>query len=111
MVNRQKEARNNDAESKSKGREYADKKRQAKSSNIQVGDVVILKQKRRNKFTTKFESTPYTVIECKGTKIVAENKKHRVTRNASFFKKVKEGEREEDDQYHNAKMIKSMYPK
>jgi hypothetical protein len=32
---------------------------------------------------------PYTIIEQKGTKIVAENQKHIVTRNAPLFKKIK----------------------
>ena len=88
VVNRHKEARENDTKSKTKGREYANNRRQAKPSKLKVGDVVILKQRKQDKFTTKFESTPYTVIDCKGTRIVAENQKHRVTRNASFFKKI-----------------------
>jgi hypothetical protein len=66
-----------------------------------VGDKVILKQRKGNKFTTKFELEPYTVIERKGTKIiVAENRRHTVTRNASFFKQIKDNVREPDeDQY------------
>ena len=51
---------------------------------------MILKQRKGNKFTAKFELEPYTVIERKGTKIVvAENRRHTVTRNASFFKRKK----------------------
>ena len=61
-----------------------------------MGDCVILKQRKKDKFTTRFESTPYTVTERKGTKIIAENQRHQVTRNASFFKKLKEVERESD---------------
>ena len=62
-----------------------------------MGYCVILKQTKKDKFTTRFESTPYTVTEQNGTKIIAENQRHQVTRNASFFKKLKEVERESDD--------------
>ena len=49
------------------------------------------------KCTTTFESTLYTVTEHKGIEIIAENQRHQVTRNASFFKIFKEVERESDD--------------
>ena len=68
-----------------------------KTSNLEVRDKVLLKQRKRNKFTTKFQLEPYTVIERKGTQIVAENERHTITRNASFFKKIKEGMRESDE--------------
>ena len=58
---------------------------------------VLLKQRKRNKFTTKFELEPYTIIERKGTKVVAKYGRHTVTRNASFFKKIKGDSRESDD--------------
>ena len=66
-----------------------------------MGDCVILKQRKKDKFTTRFESTPYTVTERKGTKIIAENQRHQVTRKVSFFKKLKEVERESDDAEDN----------
>ena len=97
VINRHKIAKENDAKSRSKGREYANRKRQAKPSELKVGDCVILKQTKKDKFTTRFESTPYTVTERKGTKIIAENQRHQVTRKVSFFKKLKEVERESDD--------------
>ena len=51
-------------------------RRHAKSSNPEVGDKVIHKQKRGDKFTTKFElESSYTVTERQGTKIVAEKLK------------------------------------
>ena len=62
-----------------------------------MGDKVLLKQRKRNKFTTKFELEPYTIIERKRTKVVAKNGRHTVTRNASFFKKIKGDSRESDD--------------
>jgi hypothetical protein len=62
-----------------------------------VGDKVILKQRKRNKFRAKLELEPYTVIERKGTKIVAENRRNTVTRNASFSKWIKGDVRESDE--------------
>ena len=58
---------------------------------------MILKQRKRNKFRAKLELEPYTVIERKGTKIVAENRRHTVTRNTSFFKWIKGDVRESDE--------------
>ena len=59
-----------------------------KESSIKVGDTVLVKQKRRNKLTSRFNKTPYVVIQCKGTQVIAENdQKHRVKRNVSHFKK------------------------
>ena len=72
-----------------------------------MGDCVILKQRKKDKFTTRFESTPYTVTERKGTKIIAENQRHQVTRNASLFKKLKEVERESDEAETTYMEIKS----
>ena len=62
----------------------------------------MLKQRKGNKFTTKYELEPYTIIEHKGTKIVAENQNHTVTRNASFFKTIKGGVAELDGDDYRA---------
>ena len=97
VLNRHKEAKTNDAKAKTRARDYANGRRHAKSSNLEVGDKVILKQRKRNKFTTKFERQPYTITEQKGTKIVANNQRHTITRNASFFKKIKGDMREPDE--------------
>ena len=97
VLNRHKEVKTNDVMAKTRARHYANERRHAKTSNLEVGDKVLLKQRKRNKFTTKFQLEPYTVIERKGTRIVAENERHTITRNASFFKKIKEGMRESDE--------------
>ena len=47
-----------------------------------------MKQEKQNKFTSRFNDTPYKIIECKGSRITAENDRHRITRNASFFKSI-----------------------
>ena len=105
VLDRHHEAEINDTKTKTKGREYANKRRQVKWSDLAVGDKVLFKQRKKDKFTSKFESSPYTVIERKGTRIVAENQRHQATRNASFFKKIKNTIRksEDEEQYNTLK--------
>ncbi|XP_046862897.1 uncharacterized protein K02A2.6-like [Xenia sp. Carnegie-2017] len=98
VLNRHKEAQAKDFEAKSKGRELANKRRRTKESDIRVGDKVLLKQRKKDKFTTKFEQTPYTVIYRRGAKVVAENHNHQITRNTSFFKKIRDKSRESTDE-------------
>ena len=88
VLNRHKEARENEKKSQAYHKSYADNRRNAKESNIKVGDTVLVKQKRQNKLTSRFNKTPYVVIQRKGTQVIAENnQKHRVKRNVSHFKK------------------------
>jgi hypothetical protein len=57
------EMRDKDREKKEKMKGYADKRRNAKESNLSEGDKVLLKQQRINKWTTAFESQPYQLID------------------------------------------------
>ena len=56
----------NEEKSKKKSKDYADAKRKVKESEIKVGDTVICTQNKQNKFSTKFEANPYTVVTIKG---------------------------------------------
>ncbi|CAL1586203.1 unnamed protein product [Knipowitschia caucasica] len=67
------EARDTDAENKGKYAEYADQRRGAKPSPVQVGDEVLLKQDKVNKFTTTFNHTPHTVVSKNGNNVVVES--------------------------------------
>ena len=68
---------------------YADKKRNAKISEIKIGNRVYMKQTKINKLSSPFSSKPYTVITKKGNMLtVCDDEKRYVTRNVSFFKKV-----------------------
>eukprot|EP00794_Sanderia_malayensis_P017917 gene17917-19694_t len=69
-------------------KQNADGNNLAKESMISVGDLVIVKQRKQNKFSTKFNPNPYTVIAKKGTMITAENQNHQITRNISHCKKI-----------------------
>jgi len=57
-------------------------------------------QKRTNKLTPKFSPVRFIVQERKGTKIVAKNQQHIITRNISHLKRVPTSEsrdKEEED--------------
>ena len=64
------ETRDRDAEQKSKMKSYADQRRNAKVSGIEVGDKVLLKQDKSDKFSTTFEPDPYSVISKNGSNVV-----------------------------------------
>ena len=77
------------------------KRRNAKNTVIQIGDTVLLRQKKRDKFSTKFDRKPFKVTGKKGTMITAVRKGRYVTQNASMFKRFTvpshEWEEEESD--------------
>ena len=102
--------RDSDALAKLRSKEAADKRRGARSSDIAVGDTVLIDTHRqvRNKLTPNFDTTPYTVVARHGSEIVAEGEDGReVRRNVSVAKKlirreveqeVRERETEVDEQ-------------
>ena len=48
----------NDEQQNKRDRTYADARRRTHPSNISVGNTVLVKQKKRNKFSTNFSPTP-----------------------------------------------------
>ena len=98
VVNQHKEAQTNQGEQRAKAKQYADNRCHARSSTIRIGDLVLVKQQRHNKLATNFSPEPYTVIAIKGSKVIAKNKDHQITRNSSFFRKIpKEVAGEDED--------------
>ena len=67
------ETRDRDAEVKAKTKSYADKAANAKPSDIAVGDQVLLRQWRKDKFSTPFKLTPYRVVSGTGNSVIVEN--------------------------------------
>ena len=57
---------------------------------IQVGDQVLVQQKKTHKLMPLFDPSPYEVIEVKGTMITAARPNHVITRNISHFKVLKQ---------------------
>ena len=69
---------------------YADESRSTSDHDIRSGDVALVRQRRRNNFSTPFESTPYVVARVKGTIITTRRRtdQRQKTRNSSTFKKI-----------------------
>jgi hypothetical protein len=84
---------------KEENKEYYDRNKRTKEAGIKKGDIVICKQKKNNKLTSKFDPEHYTVEQRKYNTIIAKRDGKTVTRNASHFKKVvvEESEVEQED--------------
>ena len=65
--------RDRDAEQKGKANMYADARRGAQYSNVNVGDKVLVRQDKINKLTTTFGATPFTVVNKTGNSLVIES--------------------------------------
>ena len=77
-----------DAEFKAKTKAYADERRKAKPSDIQVGDQVLVRQEKTDKFSTTFNPTPYQVVSKTGNRVVVESQGGALySRNSSHVKK------------------------
>ena len=74
-------------ERKERVKQYVDARRHARNSTIKAGDTVLVKQKKKNKYTTMFRSQPYKVIEVRHSRVTAQRGDHVITRNISHFKK------------------------
>ena len=80
--------RQRDANQKTKLMEYEDQRRHATPSNINPGDIVLVKQPKHNKTTTPYDSSPYVVTERKGTLVTAKRNEKEITSNSSHFKRI-----------------------
>ena len=90
FVSRHKDARENEKKRQVYHKLYADNRRKVKESSIKVGDTVLGRQKCKDKSSTHFITTPYVVVNRKGSQVIADViQKHRVKRNVSHFKKFK----------------------
>ncbi|XP_052788463.1 uncharacterized protein K02A2.6-like [Mya arenaria] len=79
----------NDAVSKAKMKVYADKRRHTTQSNLSQGDHVLVSQRKLDKLTPPYNPDPYTVIETRGSMVIAGPDGHTITRNSSHLKPVK----------------------
>ncbi|XP_033098356.1 uncharacterized protein LOC117102244 isoform X2 [Anneissia japonica] len=66
----------------------ADKHLHAKPTTINIGDKVLIKQKRRNILDPPFNPETFVVVERKGNCITAQQGEISITRNCTFFKKL-----------------------
>ena len=79
-----------DSAQKLKSKQYFDKRFRSKTSLIQKGDLVLLKQLKKNKLTTRFDVRRFKVISVKGTVAIIERDGSQIMRNMSFLKKIPE---------------------
>jgi len=93
-----------DMKVKAKTKQYADTRCHANSQTLQLGDRVLVKTPKINKFSSHYDPVPYEVTNIKGSMITASRPGHTITRNIAFFKKTtawmpykKEEEGDEDD--------------
>ena len=82
------EVRDKDSEQKSKGKAYADAKRNARYSEVVPGDQVLVQQERQDKLSPQFNPTPYTVVTKRGNSLVVQSQEGaQYSRNTSHVKK------------------------
>ena len=78
-----------DALKKAAMKEYADGKKYVKEHGMNIGDMVLVPNKKTNIFSTLYRNEKCYVVRIKGSVITAENERGpRITRDASKFKKV-----------------------
>jgi len=80
--------RYNDEVAKERMREHANKYQHAKESTMNIGDQVLNKWIKKEKFQSRFDHRPYEITEKKGTMVTATRPDHQVTRDMSSFKQL-----------------------
>ena len=77
-----------DAEMKQNRTDYADEKRRARESDLESFDLVLLKQRKKNKLSTTFGDVPYTVSKKHGNDVkISSPEGVNLRRNVSDVKK------------------------
>ena len=93
------EARDKDTEMKQERTDYADEKRRARESDLEPGDLVLLKQRKENKLSTTYGTLPYTVNKKHGNEVVISSPEGvHVRRNVTDVKKYLRGDTTGDEQ-------------
>ena len=82
------EIRDRDAEVKAKTKAYADKFMNARPSDLQVGDQVLVRQEKKDNFSTPFNPSPFQDVSKTGNSVVVESQGGtQYSRNTSHVKK------------------------
>ena len=98
IINRHRQARQNEESKKEYNKKYADNKRNVKKSDIKVGDRVLVKQQKQNKLTSQYSEVPYTITNRQHSRVTARNKYgHIITRNVSHFKPLQTNNKVDTD--------------
>nr|XP_050051912.1 uncharacterized protein K02A2.6-like [Dermacentor andersoni] len=73
-------------EKRAYNKQHADARRHAQPHRFCVGQRVLCKQDRHDKFTSYYDPDPYTIVSIHGSQIKASRGNRVITRNSSFFK-------------------------
>ena len=65
--------RDRDNKQKSNSKAYGDMQRNARYPEVLPGDQVLVQQERKNKLTTRFEPSPYTVVNKHGNSLIVQS--------------------------------------
>ena len=86
--------RSRDKLEKQKMKNYAERRRNIKQSNVQVGDKVLLKHVlKKRKSEPIYQEEPFEVVGRKGSQVVAQRGDEVKVRNSSLVKKIHTGEK------------------
>ena len=86
---------------------YADTKVRAKTSTIKVGDIILVRQRKHNKLSTRFDPIPLQVVHLNGAMVTACHNGKYITRNVSHFKVINT-ERKGDDEEEEDDLVSSL---
>ena len=93
------DVRDRDSEQKAKSKMYADLRRGAQPSEVEVGDHVLLKQDKQNKLTTNFGGLPHEVLSKLGNSLIVQSPDGvQYRRNTSHVHRYVSRENEDIDQ-------------
>ncbi|GFR80235.1 transposon Ty3-G Gag-Pol polyprotein [Elysia marginata] len=87
-----------DFTSKAKQKEFADHTRKTQPHSLNVGDTVLIRQKKTNKLTPPYIPKPYRITDVKGSMVTAKRGTHRIVRNSSYFKQIPYQQVEEEEE-------------
>ena len=79
-----KKIKENDKRAETIMKENAEKRLKESKENLNIGDVVLSKQNKIDKFSTPFNPKPYEIVDVKGTMITAKRGEKKITRNCNF---------------------------
>ena len=100
------ELRDRDWEKKVKAKTYADERRGAQANDLQTGNQVLLKKKKSDKLSAKFESEPYEIVEKKGNSVVIQSpEKVQYQRNVTEVKKFTPREEQSVNSDHQLELL------
>ena len=83
------QVRKRDKEKQVQMKEDAERRRRTKVLELNVDNVVLMKQRKINKFSTMFDPVTFKVVRVKGSMITVTRNGKYLTRNISMLKKVK----------------------